>query len=53
MNIYFLAAIPINLEARKLADEGKSIIHENRKADRSVETVRIVKKIENIFETPS
>lgn len=49
MNIDFLGTIPINLEARKLADEGKSIVVENEKADMSIEIYQIVKKIENIF----
>ena len=49
MNIDFLGAIPINLEARKLADEGKSIIIENKEADMSIEIYHIVKEIENIF----
>ena len=49
MNIDFLGAIPINLEARKLADEGKSIIIENEEADISVTIFHIVKEIENMF----
>jgi len=49
MNVDFLGAIPINLEARKLADEGKSIIIENKEADMSIEIYHIVKEIENIF----
>ena len=49
MNITFLGAIPINLEARKLADEGKPIIIENEKADISVTIFHIVKEIENMF----
>ncbi len=49
MNIAFLGAIPINLEARKLADEGKPIVIENEEADISVMIFHIVKEIENIF----
>ena len=49
MNIAFLGAIPINLEARKLADEGKPIVIENEKADMSVMIYNIVGKIENMF----
>ena len=49
MNIAFLGAIPINLEARKLADEGKPIVIENKEADISVTIFQIVKKIEDIF----
>ena len=49
MNIAFLGAIPINLEVRKLADEGKSIIIENEEADISVTIFHIVKEIENMF----
>lgn len=49
MNVDFLGAIPINLEARKLADEGKSIIIENKEADMSVMIYHIVERIENMF----
>jgi Mrp family chromosome partitioning ATPase len=49
MDIVFLGAIPINLEARKLADEGKPIVIENEEADISVTIFHIVKKIENMF----
>ena len=49
MNIAFLGAIPINLEARKLADEGKPIVIENEQADMSVMIYNIVGKIENMF----
>jgi len=49
MNIVFLGAIPINLEARKLADEGKPIVIENEKADISATIFRIIKKIKNMF----
>jgi len=49
MNIPFLGTIPINLDARKMADEGKPIIIENEKADISVTIFQIVNKIENVF----
>ena len=49
-NITFLGAIPINLQARKLADEGKPIIIENREADISFTISQIVRKIENMFD---
>ena len=49
MNIAFLGAIPINLEVRKLADEGKPIVIENKEADISVMFFHIVKEIENMF----
>jgi ATP-binding protein involved in chromosome partitioning len=49
MNISFLGAIPVNLEVRKLADEGKPVIIENREADISVTIFNIVKEIENMF----
>jgi len=49
MNVMFLGALPINIEARILADEGKSIIIEDEKADISIATLDIVKKINEIF----
>lgn len=49
MNIAFLGAIPINLEARKLADEGKPIVIENKGADISIMMFQIVKEIKKIF----
>ena len=49
MNVMFLGALPINIKARKLADEGKSIIMEDKKADISIATLDIVKKINEIF----
>jgi len=49
MNIPFLGAIPINLEARKLADKGKSIIIENKEADISIAIYHIVIEIEIFF----
>lgn len=49
MNIDFLGAIPMNPEARIMADNGKPIMIENRKADISVKIAEIVKKIEEIL----
>jgi len=49
MNIPFLGAIPINLEARKLADKGKSIIIENKESDISIAIYHIVIEIEIFF----
>jgi len=49
LNIPFLGAIPINLEARQFADNGKSIIIENKEADISIAIYNIVKEIERIF----
>ena len=49
MNIPFLGAIPINIDARKMADKGKPVIIENKEADISVMFFHIVKEIENIF----
>ena len=46
--ITFLGAIPINLELRKLADEGKPIIIENEEADISITISRIVREIEDM-----
>ncbi len=53
MNIPFLGAIPINLEARELADKGKSIIFENKEADISIAIYKIVSEIEKIFKDQS
>jgi Mrp family chromosome partitioning ATPase len=49
MNIPFLGTIPINLEARKLADNGKSILFENKEADISKAIYHIVTEIEKLF----
>lgn len=49
MEIDFLGEIPINLEARKLADEGKSIILENKEADMSRAIFHIVSEIEKKY----
>ena len=47
-NITFLGAIPINLELRKLADEGKPVIIEDKEADISITISRIVREIEDL-----
>ena len=47
MGISFLGSIPINIEARKLADKGKSIVLEKKDADMSLSIFEIVNKIEN------
>lgn len=47
--IDFLGAIPVNLEARELADEGKPIVIANKDADISVAIYGIVQKIEDII----
>ena len=46
--ITFLGAIPINLEVRKLADEGKLVIIENEEADISITIFHIVREIEDL-----
>lgn len=53
MNVMFLGALPINIKARRLADEGKSIIIEDKKADISIATLDVVKKIKKIFKNES
>jgi len=49
MEIQFLGSLPINLETRKLADEGTPIILADQKADISAATNKIVDEIENIL----
>ena len=49
MNIPFLGAIPINLDARKMADEGKPIIIEKCDADMSIVIFQIITKVEEIL----
>ncbi|HCC71782.1 MAG TPA: ATP-binding protein [Bacteroidales bacterium] len=49
MNIPFLGAIPINIDARIMADKGKSIVIEKNDADISVVIFQIVNKIENVL----
>ena len=49
MKVDFLGEIPINLEARKLADEGRSILLENKEADMSKAIFHIVSEIEKKY----
>jgi ATP-binding protein involved in chromosome partitioning len=49
MNVKFLGALPVNLEARKLADEGKPIILANKEADISIAALSIVSEIARIL----
>ena len=48
MDVDFLGAIPINIQARQLADEGKPVILENAKSDISIVIMGIVKKIDDL-----
>jgi Mrp family chromosome partitioning ATPase len=50
MNISFLGAVPINIDARKMADEGKPVVIENPKADISVAFFDIIENIKRIFD---
>jgi len=49
MNVTFLGALPVNLVARKLADEGKPIILANKEADISTATLNIVSEIGHLL----
>lgn len=49
MDVDFLGEIPINIEARKLADQGKSIILEDKEADVSKAVFHIVSEIEKKY----
>jgi Mrp family chromosome partitioning ATPase len=49
LGITFLGKLPINLETRKLADNGKPIILENVKADISISIMEIIKNIDKIL----
>jgi len=49
LNVSFLGILPIDMEARKMADQGKLIIHENTQAHLSTAIWEIVKVIENVF----
>lgn len=49
MEVSYLGTLPIDIDARKMADEGKLIIHENKQAHISVAIREIVKVIENVF----
>jgi len=46
MDVDFLGEIPINIQARQLADEGKPVILENAESDISIALMGIVKKID-------
>jgi len=48
MDVDFLGVIPINIQARQLADEGKPVILENVKSDISIAIMGIVKKIDDL-----
>jgi len=49
MAVEFLGSLPINVETRKLADEGKPIVLMDQKADISMATEKIVDRIEEIL----
>jgi Mrp family chromosome partitioning ATPase len=53
MNLDFLGAIPIDMRARQLADEGKPVILENAKSDISMAILNIVEKIEGLVKKES
>lgn len=46
MEVDFFGSIPIDIETRKLSDEGRPIVLENKNADISVIILKIVNKIE-------
>lgn len=48
MDVDFLGEIPINIQARQLADEGKPVILENAKSDISIAIIGIIKKIDDL-----
>jgi len=47
MNLDFLGTIPIDMQARQLADQGKPVIIENAKSDISMAIMGIAKKIDD------
>jgi ATP-binding protein involved in chromosome partitioning len=49
MKILFLGSIPIDIESRKLADQGKSILFEKKDSKMSIILMDIVKEIEKIL----
>lgn len=49
LGVTFLGALPINIKARQLADEGKPIMLEDKDADISIATMEIVQKITQIL----
>ena len=48
MDVDFLGEIPINIQARQLADEGKPVILENAKSDISIAIMGIIKKVDDL-----
>ncbi|RKX22731.1 MAG: ATP-binding protein [Candidatus Zixiibacteriota bacterium] len=50
MNVSFLGALPIDIEARKKADKGKPIILDNRNADLSTAIMEVIEKVESMLE---
>ena len=53
MNLDFLGAIPIDMRARQLADEGKPVILENAKSDISMAIMGIATKIDDLVKKES
>ncbi len=51
--VSFLGELPMDIEARRMADKGKLIVNENREAGISIAIMDIVKKIENILDSKS
>jgi ATP-binding protein involved in chromosome partitioning len=49
MGIFFIGALPVNIETRVLADEGKPFILANPKTDISIALMDIIDRIDNIF----
>jgi len=50
LGVPFLGTLPINIETRRLADEGKPILLEDINADISLAVMDVVKKIDNVFD---
>jgi len=50
LGVSFLGTLPINIETRRLADEGKPILLEDINADISLAVMDIVKKIDKVFD---
>jgi len=50
--VRFLGSLPINLETRKLADQGQPVVTVNQEADISVATMQAVNKIINLLTIP-
>jgi ATP-binding protein involved in chromosome partitioning len=49
MQVSFLGSIPIDVDARKLSDQGKIILFEKKESEISVVLMRIVEEIEKIL----